>query len=80
MVGALALWRQPKGLSMHMDFLVQVMFDLPAAGIAWALQRTTRMSQQTAELVGAFVAVGFIAAACFAAWLIYQSTLAATQG
>jgi len=38
------------------------------------------MSQQTAELVGAFVAVGFIAAACFAAWLLYQSTLAATQG
>jgi len=56
------------------EFLAAALFELPAAGIAWALQRTTRMSQQTAELVANFVIVGLIAAACFIAWSAYQST------
>lgn len=56
------------------EFLAQALFEVPAAGIAWALQRTTRMSQQTAELVANFVIVGIIASACLIAWSIYQST------
>ena len=62
---------------MHMaiaEFIAQALFELPATGIAWALRRTTRLSQQTAELVANFVIVGVIAAACFIAWSIYQST------
>jgi ABC-type cobalamin transport system permease subunit len=56
------------------ELLAQALFEVPAAGIAWALQRTTRMSQQTAELVANFVIVGIIAGACLIAWSIYQST------
>jgi hypothetical protein len=56
------------------EFLATALFELPAACIAWALRRTTRMSQQTAELVANFVIVGLIAAACFIAWSAYQST------
>ena len=56
------------------EFLATALFELPAAGIAWALRRTTRMSQQTAELLANFVIVGLIAAACFIAWSAYQST------
>ncbi len=56
------------------EFLAQALFELPAAGMAWVLQRTTRMSQQTAELVANFVIVGIIAGACLIAWSIYQSS------
>jgi hypothetical protein len=56
------------------EALAQALFELPASGIAWALQRTTSLKQQTAELIANFVVVGVIAGACFAVWFVYQST------
>ena len=56
------------------EFLAQALFELLAAGMAWVLQRTTRMSQQTAEFVANFVIIGIIAGACLVAWSLYQST------
>ncbi len=56
------------------DLIAQALIELPAAGVAKVLQRTTRMSEQTAELVANFVIVGIIAGACLIAWSIYQST------
>lgn len=56
------------------EFIAQALFELPGAGIAWVLQRTTRMSRQTAELVASLFILGVIAGACFVAWAIYQST------
>ena len=49
------------------DFIFQALIEVPAAGLTWVLQRTTRMSQQTAELVANFVIVGIIAGACLIA-------------
>ena len=56
------------------ELLTQALFELPAAGVAWVLQRSTGMSQQTAELVGNFVIMGIIAGSCLVAWYVYQST------
>jgi hypothetical protein len=56
------------------EAIAQALFELPAAGISWALQRTTPLKQQTAELVANVLVVGILAGACFAAWFVYQST------
>ena len=56
------------------DFLAQILLELPAAGIAWALQRFTRLSQQNAEFIATLLVVALIAAACFTAWFMYLST------
>jgi hypothetical protein len=56
------------------EFLVQALFELPAAGIASTHQRTTRMGQHTAELVANMVIIGIMAGAGLIAWSVSQST------
>lgn len=53
------------------DFLVDVLFHLPAAGLAWVLRRTTRLSPHSAEQVAEIMIVGIVAAVCVMAWLMY---------
>ena len=55
-----------------LELLAQVLFELPAAGIAWLIKRYTGINQRTAELIAIFVFFALVCAACLTAWYLYQ--------